>query len=928
METKKQLQKQIEARMIALIEAGILLEEKGANKLYETICDEFGTARGFKRPDKRSLNKKIRTLIWKEIKGADKALQEVIKWEHDPKEDFRPLFPFIPLQMIEKRAKYHRGITKRKLLKEAQALPGIGRIDLDQDAQFVKKFQLANYPFNNPLVLDVKDPDNCSIFFWNGANIGTRYRPDILGNVSVRALSNADTNKDTIVVATNLIDLDLKKAAGPAKVGRSLVYGDNINPKLIRDEEYRKTAERILNEQPIDEVVYRPLGELFDDILNGLMKISVKPNHWPEYRGPVYIVLGNNENELIKAAAYWELRWWTVKKQYELRSQLNAIKFARHDAEKRGYPAELETINKKENLLLSQLNRTTISTIATQEMHRFYRWAQATVVRKLEEAIPNAKVIGQDSAFLKIGNKTIEIHIPPHRRVTERNLANYTLQYGPKNLRGKLADIVVICHPYNLHYRMTVREADYDGKRGSSKIFAAPIAVDAEYLRHILKPSSSRDHPLARAVFTESFQPGLLRLRLINGVADTDILSITHLEISKNHSKNNFLKLGCRYIWFMFCADPHWGGRAKEFVTSRELRRRLGIGDAVFQMMRRDGLCENDRMPVHIWGSPDDQTQGQNFKARTQPHPNQMSYLLTECLANEMQKQIENSGSLKRAKEIAEEMKQYLLSQIEVRGSDFLLEQVMEMMERDIELNVDIYSAILRHFKASGLIMRGVGHFVNERYGGFDTRNCGSINFGSGNHFEHTVEGEIVEGPFYAKYLRALLGQSPEWYDKQDELKKLVAAPLYSAKSIGWSTVQIPGGHEYGFEFRNKPTRMAGWDDTLLGATKNFPSRGNYTRIFNERLPILSVCGDKHFFGAALTDYALHHMCASGTHTDRYGEEGFPPNNTGVSFIGLPAEGPDSGPILIRTLPFEVIKSFVEDKPRTFDWEAFLPNPA
>ena len=90
----------------------------------------------------------------------------------------------------------------------------------------------------------------------------------------------------------------------------------------------------------------------------------------------------------------------------------------------------------------------------------------------------------------------------------------------------------------------------------------------------------------------------------------------------------------------------------------------------------------------------------------------------------------------------------------------------------------------------------------------------------------------------------------------------------------------------------------------------------------------LKTYGDKHFFAAVATPYAFYHMCAAGTHTDRYGERGFPPNNTGVSFVGLPVDGPDSGPILLRILPFDVIKDFVEDNPRPFDWDSFLPNPA
>lgn len=916
----------IDAKMTELIQAGILLHENGTNELYEKICAIFPS----NKQDKRAFGGRIKRVVW--TKEVDDALRNAVRMRLDIEKEFQPLYPYIPLEMTEKQARWHRGIStkKRHGSRNGKTLPGIGRIGLNLDPNILREFRMPRFTFDEPLQLEVKNRQNWQVMIINGANIGTRHGGDIMGNVSRRALSEANERGAAAVIATNIIALDLRKAAGPPKVARSLVFGDHVNPALIQDPEYQKIAEKIIEEHPMDEIIYRTIEELVDDILNGWMKISVKPNHWPEFQGPVYIVLGNNENKLIEAAAYWELRWWTLKKQMELRDKLRMAKSAKSAAEKRDDAAAARNLSQRIDSLLSQLHRTTVSSIATQELHRFYDYARAVVIQKIEKAIPNSKVIGQDTTFVKIGDKIMEIHIPSHLRVTDRLLSNYALQYGPKNLREKLADVILICHPSALQFRMTVREADYNGKRGSSMLLVPPIAIDDKYLRMVLRASSSQDHWLARAVFTEGFNPGVLMLQEIEGVVNTDVLSIDSLGAFQRYPKrkgSNYRRRP-KYIWFMFCADPHWGGRAKEFVYSPELHKNLGMAEAVFHAMRRDGLCQGDRMPIHGWGSPDDQTQGQNFKARTQPHPNQMSYLLAEYFANQMQTQVEIAGSVQEAAQKSEQMKRYLLNQIELRGTDFLLEQVMQMMERGIEENIDVYSAILRRFKRSGLIIRGVGDFVNTQYAGFDTRNCGAINFGSGNHFDHTVEGEIVEGPFYAKHLRALLRQEPEWRDKKGELERLVVAPLYSGQSIGWATLQIPGGHEYGFEFRNKPTRMAGWGDTLLGTTKNFPMRGNYTRIFNGRLPILSVCGDKHFFGAVSSDYAFHHMCAAGTHTDRYGEMGFPSNNTGVSFIGLPAEGPESGPILVRLLPFNVIRDLVEDNPRSFDWESFLPNPA
>ena len=922
MKDAKPLQKRIDARMTELIESGILMEEQGRNRLHEKILKEFNH-----RLDKRSLGKKIRRLIWSN-KIVDEALQQTVRWALSL-EEFSRHYPYIPPDIVERRAAYHHGITKKSKLPTGETLPGIGRIDLSQNVEALQDFKMPKHAFKSPVIVETQSAENWKIMFLNGANIGTVHGGDIIGNIPRQALSYADKKGIDAVVLTNILCLDLKKAGGPPMIRRSHVFADEISPDFIKDPAYRKEVERLLAEKSRTELIYQLTEELLDNVLSGWTKISLKPNHRPQYRGPIYVVLGENENNLIDTFTYWEIKWWTVRKQLELKFKLGSAEIAKKAAEKREDFETAEDLTEEIKNLQAQYERTRMTLVATEEKHRYYKLARAAVIKKIEEAIPNSRVIGQDLSYLQVKEKKIEIYIPSHSRVSDRLLTDYALRYGPKNLKGGLADAVVICHAAALQYRMTVREADYDGKRGSSKIFVAPIAIDGDFWREKLEPSVAKSHPLAKAVFNEGFNPGVLVLSCINSAIIDDVSSPESLGAFKQYPKRkDSYRWGPKYIWFMFCADPHWGGRAKEFVLSKELKRRLGMGDAVFQMMRRDGLFEDDNMPVHIWGSPDDQTQGQNFPARTQPHPNQMPYLLAEYLANEMQHKVEKARNLKEAIRNSEKMKSHLLYQLEVRGTDFLLDQVMEMMERDIELNVDAYSAILRRFKKSGLCLKGVGEFVNKEYQGFDTRNCGAINFGSGNHFEHTVEGEIVEGPFYAKHLRALLGQESRWRDQREEIKKLVAAPLYSGKSIGWSIIQMPGGHEYGFEFRNKPTRMSGWGDTLLGTSKNFPSRGNYTRIFNGRLPILSVCGDKHFFGAVLTDYALHHMCASGTHTDRYGEEGFPPNNTGVSFVGLPTDGPDSGPILIRTLPFDVIKDYVGDNPRSFDWEAFLPNPA
>ena len=344
--------------------------------------------------------------------------------------------------------------------------------------------------------------------------------------------------------------------------------------------------------------------------------------------------------------------------------------------------------------------------------------------------------------------------------------------------------------------------------------------------------------------------------------------------------------------------------------------------EAVIEMMRRRGLCDEAKLPVHMFVMNDDPTQGNHFGIENHPHPHKMPYHMIEKLALERV----NDARREDADRLNAILKLWDLSryQLEVRGEMWPEHQMEQVIYRHLLANLDFFDALLRRNVQSGLNIKGVSKFQEGIL--YDTRDIGAINHGTGNHFGKTVENRLTEGTFYSMILRFMLSGRPHWNDKLDSLFELVKAPLYSNQFIGWGTVQAPGGYEWGVEFRDTPTVLTSWGDTLLAAVRNDQKRGNYSRIFEGRVT-LKTCGDKHFIGAVSTSTAFYHMAPPGTPTDLYGERGFPPNNTGVSFIGLPVDGPDSGPILVRTLRFDQIRDYFAN-PYDFDWEAFLPNPA
>ncbi|MBU1091253.1 hypothetical protein KKA27_00030 [Patescibacteria group bacterium] len=935
---KKILEQNVNARILEIIGSGILLEEKGLNNLHEQICKEFPQ----NRPDKRRFKNRIQCLIWRN-KPIDSALQDIIRNRQNPLK-LKSIYDFIPDDFILKRADWHKGLIRSKAKKIiGRDLPGIGRIDLGNDVQ---NFKIPQTTFKKPLVVKTKNSNNWPVMILNGTNLGIKYGPDIVGNVARKALSDAEARRDEAVILTNFLCFDLKKAGGPAKTARAQILGDNINPELIRNKNYREIVESIIRENPINRVAYRTSEELVNDVLGGWTKICTRPNHRPEYSGKIYITIGLNELALIFAVTYWEIRWWTLKEQKRLDAEKKLVKKALGQAEKELSKNELNTeLYKKVTLLNEQLeslryqrNLTTISTVANQESQRFFAHAYKIVIKKIEVSIPNSKVIGEGTNYLKINDKILKIHTPSHLRVTDGLLNDYASTYAPDVLREENPDVVVICHPWALQYRATGREIDHDGKRDSMNVFVAPIAIDEKYLRSEIGALRIKDHPIVKAVYTQTFKAGVLRLRCSNGIIGADEIPVGALESFKNYPKHrvnkktkgsSIYKRGPNNIWFMCCSDQHWGGRSKEFVWDKKKGIRLSMAEAVFEMMRREGLCKGNNMPVHFFASPDDPTQGQNHKYRTEPHPHQMSYRLIEKITGHLLAKAQSSKDIKTILQTTEEIRKLSLYQFEKRGSDYVFDQMMQMMQRHIEPNIDIFSAILRKAQKANLIIKGVGNFALEEYGKHDSRNIGIINMGTGDrHFSKTLDFELIEGPFYAQRLRDLLCQLDEWKNKKELVERLVVSPIYGQTCIGWGTISVANKHEYGIEVRSAPTNMAGWGDPLRGHVKRDLQRGNYSRIWNKKLPVLKFFGDKHFFSGISTGHAIYHMSPASVHTDAYGERGFAPNNTGVSFLGVPADGPDSGPIFWRVLPFDVIKDFVEDNPRSFDWEEFLPNPA
>ncbi|KKP93503.1 MAG: hypothetical protein UR98_C0004G0039 [Parcubacteria group bacterium GW2011_GWA1_36_12] len=911
---KKAKKNVYDGRLSELIKSGEL-KARGVDGLFKLIHREFNSqVHGL---TKKVFQLKVDELLWtKEVEGQ---LKNIVG--HDiPLAKFEEHYSYIPRKIVEERASRLSGVSNSK--NPVNFMKGLGRIgDL---SEFDGNFKLPKTTLTSPYPVPVNRP-NPTVMLINGANIGLKHQRLIKNNPVKRMLVDAKLRGDSVVIVVNPIDIEVKKAAGPASIFRAFFSGQNINIDIL-DPAYQAKAKKIRDNPKSSKFIYEITAEKLVDIIDGWSKISrdLDDTKLPEFDGPILIGFGHKEAELIAAAAYWELRYLTLVEWHKLGAEIRLVKSALTSAEKRGLSlAQKKFLEDKLEALISEQSRTIISNISVEDRQRFYRKVLNFVVKKFEDAVPNSKVVSQGTFYAKIGNEDIiEFNIPKHVRVSDRLLADNVQKHGPRILLGNIPKTVIICHPYALNMRFTVRESVVEnGQRGSVQFYVAPIAVDDKFLAETLEDSG---HPIAKAVFNGQFKPGALRLNFVNGMLNIDNISIESLfKSSKKPAKangSNGTYPDNKFIWVMTATDPHFGSRAREEFWCESRQQYLGVSDAAIQMMREANLLEA-KLPVHFYNVNDDWVQGNHFGTHKQPDQLMMSYTKIEKEMKDRVAAVRNA-SPDKVKEALTNLQIFVLDQFRSRGSDWYQEQVIQVIERHLEPNLDFWNAILSGNLRAGLTLKGVSEHKKKP---FDARDVGFINCGSGNHTASTLEDNMTDGFIFADKIKTMLFGLPKWHDKKDFLDEAVAASLYGNKFFAWGTVKAPGGYEWGLEFRSDPPRMGSWADTLLGAVNNDATRGDYGGFMTGRVT-LKTYGDKHFFAAVSTRYAYYHMCAAGTHTDPYGERGFPPNNTGVSFVGLPVNGPDSGPILLRTLRVEHIREYFK-KNLKIDWDVFLPNP-
>lgn len=919
----------LEARCRQLIQEGLLTHDNGLQKILHAINTEFAAkSTGNPQLTKQALAARLPNLIWtqavlRDLKGAN--------GNRVPLDEFhQQYYPWIPEKMWSKKVKFIKGLSDAHV--SAKFVAGVGRLITDELGPDAERFELPVHDFAHPI--EIATDGDLTIPVLNGAHIGTLYDPNIEDNPLRRALSDARKRGSAAVIMTNSINLYVKKTAGVQHIYRAQASGIHIKLEHL-PEGYRAEAARIMAEHPDDEVVYQNIAARFLGILDALFKITHRPkNKGPEYTGRVLYVLGYMDEELINEAANAELRYINISTQNRLRTEIQAVNHLIAEAERDLSYREVERLERRREGLSQQLALTILTNVSDEDRNRQRRRIRALFVKKIQEVIPNCTVVSQGDAYLKIKDKIVKIHIPNNVDISSAHLTAYCNHYGAEVFRNSLADLTVICHPYALNHRLVGREDSNDGQPITKHVRVAPILVDDVYLRDQLKDAQKEVHPVHRCISSPQFRSGMLVISHINGALSADsfpIPKLDHFTALKMSGNFAFPYPETKYITWFLNTDNHFGAPDKRYIWDPKDRIHLGATEATIEMMRRSGIINPKDIPVHCTAEMDDATNGDMwFQPRYRPWPQEMSIIHIERwlrqLTSDLQRAAER-GDNEAVRNMTEEINRVSIAQHYFKGEDFPFFQMEEVYDRHIDPNVDFYSAVLGRFMKSGLVIRGISKINRNMKADQD---LGVHNFPNGNHRINSLEQKDLEGDHIARHLQEKLAQFPEWQRQlkrsPEFLRATVRAPRFGNQTFGWGTIKAPSAFEWGIRVHGSPARQNSWSDILDGVVKSDLARGDDTYGLLKRKTV-TFYGDKHFYAMAETGHITYIMCAAGVRTSQYGSSGgFPPNNTGTCFVSIPADGPDTGPIIMRMIPHDVLRDWFAN-PKPFNWQKFLPKP-
>lgn len=879
--------------------------------------------------------------IWK---GNQRILQNAVLGEMGPvkvhdilhhQEDllFKP-----PLWLVQLKYDLLRGVVSAPRRPSTHGMRGINRFDITSALPRELPDSSPKEPLHLLADQDIADIDVAII---SSPKLGLPYNPLIEDNLLRCGFAAArKQGAKALVIAGGLFHGDFGKTAGPASLFRHIMEADEIDIQCLAECYQEAASERLDSLLPIYETAAERLGKR----LRGWWKVARRPEYRlnpetqeheevigekPEFDGPVFVILAHEDFVLACLMAYYHLNYQRIKDQAVAKAQLRVAAHELDEAQKAFAKAQwsgatayaqsrLDTAQAAFDAAADNDSRTRNTNWSRKREQEVFDVALSYLIAEVERVIPNATVISQNRAYVRFG-KSSKVCCFVSGEKGNPYYAELS-SHGSTQRAGLLPDATIIMHSGAVYPRGTVR-ANYLGAvmSGECAFLEAPSLLDTDFIRDATRGIRST-YPAIRAACDSMYESGMAILRLREGlVPEPKILRASVVRAIAKGQQSRTPKTQPKMVWGVLDTDMHFGGAMRYRMLDHH-GLPIGCTEAGLALLARSE--ENGLSEAAFFISCDDGVHGNHFGTHVQAHPNEMTSTALRALAEPSLDIIESTTDIEELRASAYMLIRHYAWQLDYRGSHNLTGQFTMLSETLMERYLSTFAAIVRRSRKSGVVVRGISHYTGQP---FDSRDVGIINLPTGNHGAKTTNYMLLEGVQIAREMRYALRALPGM--RNLDLKRLVQAPLLQRQLEGVGTIQIGRSAPWGLNLMDTPPSRDSWIDLLHAWVKVNKKRGNITTAL-DRMPVLHVTGDKHFYCWAHAGGDAYVMGSADTNTDGFANMagGLPPNVFGFDFIGLPADGPDSGPIQTVHLSASELQPYIGHRDKKFPWGDVLVN--
>lgn len=910
-------------KVAELVSAGYLKKEKGVDELVKEINKIF--FEGNTKFRKTHFWQGTNEVIW--VKERIALLKQFVKLDA-PLDPVYNSLSFLPKEVIDRKAKRLRGKSVSK--KRYQDIgAGMGRLVTEDEVErYAAPPALTSHRLKNPFPIPVNNKDNFHVFIINAPHLGLEYNRVLEENVLRNMFREAErSGDDAIIISGALLWLDAKKSTGFLTTHRSLLSGIDFDPSVL-PEAYREEAIEIKRTNPPDMVCFAKLRERVLNAMNGWRKVTRLKSGKPIFSGKTYFSFGYQEEEIINSAAHAEILYITTVMRNKVMQdrKLHEALLASEYHSNGGFESKVtRQLKKKIEELLEKEKRMIQTNVDANDRKRFVDSIRAVLISWFKDAIPNSEFLSQGSVVCQVGTKTVEIIQSPENNPISSSLDGYMKVGGQRSLEEKLPDMALVAAPCNIDARWGVLEKMVDGiERGVTHAWQLPVGIDRDYLRNARPEMIRKASPIEKLIRDPHFEPGAFRLGYVDGVWVPEPIPISFF--NTHRSKSLISRNISEYIYIAADGDNHAGMRSKVWIPDSVSGFSIPIEVAFSEMLLRAFTNKGLSIPIHMYVNLADDLQGHHFPTQQTIHHLAKPYGKAELYVRKILADIKQMGDIDELKKMIKSLGSEYLQQLRYRGEDWLTNQFENFVDTSLRPRLPFFEEILKTGLRANIKIRGTEEILS-RASAFDSRDIGLINLVSGDHVGHTTNEEIAEGVLYRRTLTGLLIASKTLGLDEETVNRLVCSPNWGNFSVGYGTIAIPGGYEWGVAVRHKPTASSGKNGDRMGAiVENLAERGDYSRIFSGK-NFVQFSGHTHFYSAAISRKKFMVSCASSTEGDAFGDMlGFRKNNAGGIVVGIPARGPEYGPIRIISFTHAFLLEYFKN-PWNIDWNSIFKDP-